>query len=163
MTIKHRRRLFYLYAVLQSGALLAVAGNVRAGIGAGVRAGISGTPDQVVVGGQAMLGPVAPFIQLVPSVDFGFGDDASTTAINIDFRINLPSLPKVSPNLYIGAGPTIMLVRPNGEDRRTDIGFNAIAGVKIPMGLISHYNLEARLGVGDAPDIKVLFGILWGL
>ena len=135
----------------------------NAGLGAGVRAGVSGTPDQFVVGGQLLLGSVAPKIQLVPGVDLGFGNDVSTTAVNVDFRFNLPSLPKVSPSIYLGGGPTLISFKPDGGNRDTKIGLSAFAGLKIPMTPISHYSLEARIGFGDVPEIKVLAGVIWGL
>ena len=158
-----RRQLAFCTLCTALIVALFVTTSAAAGIGAGVRAGVSGTPDQLVVGGQLLLGSVAPKVQLVPGVDLGFGDDISTTAVNVDFRLNLPSLPKVSPSIYVGGGPTLISFKPDGGERDTKIGLSAFAGLKIPMTPISHYSLEARLGFGDVPELKVLFGIIWGL
>jgi hypothetical protein len=148
---------------LIAAATLFAGTNANAAFNAGARAGFSSDPDQFVIGGQAVLGSIMPMVQLAPSVDIGFGNNVNLTTVNIDLQYNLPSLPKVSPNVYIGAGPTIVMANPDGGNSDTDIGLSLLAGLRIPMAGISYYNLEARLGLESVPDLKVLLGIMFGL
>jgi hypothetical protein len=157
----HLRSLVYVLAII--AVVLLGAAPAHAGFGVGVRAGFSAEPDQVVVGGQAALGSIFPLIKLVPSADFGFGDDQAVTAINVDFQFDLPSLPKVQPNLYVGAGPTIAMFNPDAGGSHTEVGLSLVAGLRIPMTFASHYSFEARLGLGDIPELKAVFGIMFGL
>ena len=134
-----------------------------AGIGIGGRAGASSKPDQFVAGAQARLWTVMPAVEFTPSIDFGFGDNLNTTTFNADFLVNLPSLPKVTPNIYIGGGPTLAQYNPDGGGSNSEFGLSIVGGLRVPMSGLSYYNLEARFGTGDIPDIKVLLGILFGL
>lgn len=160
-----RARLIHGGLFLVALAVLAVMGaqTACAGFGVGARAGVSSHPDQFVAGAQARLWTVMPAIEFVPSVDFGFGDNLNVTAINADFLLNLPSLPKVAPNLYVGAGPTLAQYNPDGGSGKSEFGFSLVGGLRVPMQTLSYYNLEARFGTGKIPDIKILLGILFGL
>lgn len=157
-----RNKLIIVACGLLCGIAL-FAADAHAEFGAGARAGFSADPDQFVIGGQAVLGSVMPMIHLVPSVDLGFGNNVTVTALNIDLQYNFPSLPKVSPNLYVGAGPSIVRVNPDGGKSDTDVGLSLLAGLRIPMTGISYYNLEARFGMENVPDLKVLLGLMFGL
>lgn len=133
-------------------------------LGLGGRAGLSVDPDQFVLGAQATLGAAMPGIEFAPGVDFGFGKGVGVTVINADFRLHLPSLPKVSPNLYAGAGPALVSARPEGHKRTTRIGGSLLAGLRIPINPITSYNLEARFGVTKrTPDFKFMAGLIFGL
>ena len=147
-----------LFGGLIAAAMLLSGTQAMAAFNAGARAGFSSDPDQFVIGGQAVIGSVAPFIQLAPSLDLGFGNDISVTALNIDLQYNFPSLPKVSPNIYVGAGPSIVIA-----DSDTEVGVSLVAGLRIPMAGISYYNFETRFGLDNVPDLKVLLGIMFGL
>ena len=162
--MRHRHPTFITIVCLLLGVILFFGGaNAMAGFRAGGRAGFSADPDQFVIGGQAVVGSVMPMINLVPSVDIGFGSNVSTTTLNIDLQYNFPSLPKVSPNIYVGAGPSIVMANPDGGDSDTDVGLSLLAGLRIPMTGVSYYNLEARFGLEDVPDLKVLLGSKFGL
>src|SRR5262245_7666075 len=56
--------------------------------GWGPRVGISSNPDQLVVGGQIVISPIAQNISFEPDVELGFGDDVTLVAINGDFHYN---------------------------------------------------------------------------
>jgi hypothetical protein len=152
-----------LFGGLIAAAMLLGGANAMAAFNIGARAGFSATPDQFVIGGQAVVGSVVPMIHLVPSLDLGFGNNVSTTALNIDLQFNLPSLPKVSPNIYVGAGPTLVMADFDKGNSDTDVGISLVAGLRIPMAGISYYNLETRFGLNNVPDLKVLLGIMFGL
>jgi hypothetical protein len=124
----------------------------------GVRAGVSQNPDQFVAGGMVELGSALGPGSIVPSVDFGFGDNVDLVAANLDLRFYLFPLPQTGINFYGAAGPTAVFANSNSE-----VGLSLTAGAKIPMKGKNRYNVEARFGVGDIPDLKVMLGILFGI
>ena len=156
-------RVIIIISGLLALAILTGGSPASAALNAGVRAGFSADPDQFVVGGQATLGTIMPEITLVPSLDFGFGDNVGVTTLNLDLHYNLPSLPKVSPNFYVGGGPAVVMIDPDGGNSDTKIGLSVLAGLRIPMTGVTYYNLETRFGLENAPDLKVLLGIMFGL
>ena len=131
------------------------AGPVRAALG--VRAGLSQNPDQFVVGAQAEVGSLG-LATIAPSIDLGFGDNSDLTAANLDLRWYLFPLPETGIQFYAAAGPTAVFA-----NSQSDVGLSLTAGAKIPMKGKGRYNLEARFGIGDIPDLKVMLGILFGL
>lgn len=124
----------------------------------GLRAGVSQNPDQFVVGGMLELGSALGPASLVPSVDFGFGDNVNSTAANLDLRFYLFPLPQTGINFYGAAGPTLAFANSNSE-----IGLSLVGGAKIPMKGKNRYNVEARFGIGDIPDLKIMLGVLFGI
>lgn len=128
------------------------------GAALGIRAGVSQEPDQFVAGAQAEFGGLGQ-ATIAPSVDLGFGDPGDLTALNLDLRFYLFPLPQTGIQFYGAAGPTAVFFEGGGEE----IGLSLTAGAKIPMKGTGRYNLEARFGIGDIPDLKVLLGILFGL
>ena len=131
--------------------------------GIGPRVGLGINPDQFIVGGQVVMDRVAEAVNLAASIDAGFGDHVTDFAFNADMQIRLPRLPKSNVTLYGLAGPTIVYYDPEFGDGDTELGFSIGGGLKIPMGGGSSYNLEARGGLGDIPDFKLLLGIYIGL
>ncbi|MCI0330976.1 MAG: hypothetical protein L0196_08550 [candidate division Zixibacteria bacterium] len=128
------------------------------GAALGLRAGLSQEPDQFVVGAQAELGKLGQ-ATVAPSVDLGFGDGSDVTAANLDLRFYLFPLPQTGIWFYGAAGPTVAFFEGGSEE----VGLSLTAGAKIPMQKNSHYNIEARFGIGDIPDLKIMLGILFGL
>jgi hypothetical protein len=129
----------------------------RAKDGLGFRLGLSKSPDQFVLGGQAEFGPILGPAFFVPSLDAGFGDGESVIALNGDLRWYLLPLPDTGIRFYGQAGPTLVL------SPGTDLGLSLVAGADIPMKRERRYNVEMRFGFGDVPDLKVMVGILFGL
>jgi len=127
----------------------------------GIRAGISSNPDQFVIGAQADMGEVYRQVRVVPSIDAGFGDHLTTFAFNGDVQLFVP-LPKSLASLYGIAGPTIMIWTPEHGDGDTEIGLTLGLGARMPLGDSGWYNIEARLGIGDIPDVRVLLGVFFG-
>lgn len=140
--------------------ILALAAPAFAGVipGVGIRGGFNQNPDQFVIGGMLELGSALGPASLVPSVDFGFGDNADLTAANLDLRFYLFPLPQTGIKFYGAAGPTAVFANSQSE-----IGLSLVAGAKIAMKAKSRYNIEARFGVGDIPDLKIILGVLFGL
>ncbi len=131
--------------------------------GAGIRAGFGLDPDQAVIGIQAVTARVLKIFRFAPSVDFGFGDNVTTYTINGDLLLRLFSPPKTSAQFYVKAGPTITVWDSEFAGSDTEIGVTTGAGVRLPFGRSNYYNLELRYGFGDTPEVRLLFGALFGI
>lgn len=129
----------------------------------GPRVGINFDSDKITFGVQAELGRVLQTARFAPSLDFELGNNNTATTLNFDFRWYLFPLPETGLIFYGSAGPTIVFDPPGKGDAQSEIGLSLVAGVKIPMKGKNRYNLEARFGIGDIPDLKVMFGILFGI
>ncbi len=134
----------------------------NAGAAIGPRAGYDIDSDNFALGAESELGPVFQNFLFAPSLDFELGDNTITT-LNGDFRLYLFQLPETGLNFYGSAGPTILLHSSGDGNNHTEIGLSLTAGVKIPMQGRNRYNLEARFGLGDIPDLKVMFAVLFGI
>jgi len=131
--------------------------------GIGMRAGLSLDPDQFVIGAQAMMGAVKGKIDFSPSLDFGTGDNLSLIAINLEGTLNLVSPPGAKFIFYLGGGPTAVFYSPDGGDSDSEVGLSLTGGIKIAAGQKNFYNVKAMIGLGDIPEIKILFGYMFGL
>lgn len=131
------------------------------GRGFGVRLGLGLDPDQFVVGAQTDLGPIFSIARLTPSADLGVGNDVTTFAFNGDiiFRFFLPGS---DVSFYGGGGPTLVYWDADAIDGDLEVGLSLVGGARLPMGGAHLYNLEARLGISDVPDFRLLLGILLG-
>jgi hypothetical protein len=137
---------------------LAVYGNSAIG----PRIGMNLDSDEFIVGAEAEFGRVFESFRFAPSLDFELGDN-TTTAFNSDFRLYLFNLPETGLRFYGSVGPTVIFDSPEEGESQTEIGLSLVAGLKIPMKGHSRYQLEARFGFGEIPDLKVMFGVLFGL
>lgn len=131
--------------------------------GMGIYGGYSINPDQIVIGGQAILGTLKGDIDFSPSVDFGFGDHLTVVTVNFDASLNLFKAPGSKMKIYVGAGPTLGIYDPEYGSGDTEIGLTLLGGVKIAAGEKNFYNIVGRIGLGDIPDFKILFGYMFGL
>lgn len=147
--------------VISTLTVISTCSAAASGTSIGVRAGYSFDPDQFVVGAQAIYGRILKIGRLGPSVDFGFGDKMTVVTFNLDGRLILTP-PKASTSFYLGVGPTIAVFDPDQGDGDTEIGLTLASGIRMPLGSRHFYNLEGRLGIGDVPEVKILFGILLG-
>jgi ribosomal protein L27 len=128
----------------------------------GPRLGFSSSPDQFVIGGQLDFRQVAPDLHISPNVEFGFGDDFTWVALNGDLRYNFDVRGSTwSP--YMGGGLSVNFWSwhaPLGlpDDSGTEMGANLIFGAAVPLQSGSRFFTEARIGLGDIPDLKVMAG-----
>lgn len=154
-----------ILTIICAFCLLGISDVLAAGanFGLGARAGYSSNPDQFVIGGQGVFGKLWERVRITPSVDFGFGNDVKTVALNFDGTIDLISPPGAKVVFYGGAGPDVAIYSPDVGDSQTELGVSLIAGMKIPAIASNYYNLEARFGFGDIPDFKILFGYMFGI
>jgi hypothetical protein len=130
--------------------------------GFGPRVGLSIDPDQLVLGGQLVIGEIAPDVTFNPNIELGFGDNATVIALNLDgqyhFRIqNSPWRP------YVGFGIGINFIEvdlpsPFNNVSNTEVGANLIVGAGVPTRSNNRFFTEARFGLGDIPDLKLMAG-----
>jgi hypothetical protein len=133
----------------------------------GPRVGFSVDPDQAVVGGHLSAG-FAPDWTFNPSLEVGFGDHATVTALNFDaeyhFRIQNSNWAP-----YVGGGLGVNFVSYHFDQpypfsdidvNDTVTGLNFIVGTTIPTASGQHLFTELRLGAGDSamPELKGMFG-----
>lgn len=116
----------------------------------GVRAGVSGDPDQFYFGGHLETGELLERLTFRPNAEIGLGDDVTLVAINLEFAYKFPT--RQAWQLYVGAGPALNIY---DRDDETDLegGFNILLGVEHRQGLF----VEFKVGLGDSPDVK--FGV----
>ncbi|NNE43566.1 MAG: hypothetical protein HKN12_05115 [Gemmatimonadetes bacterium] len=131
----------------------------RTRIGARVFFGLM--PDQVGIGLQSRFGRTLGSAQWAPSVDLGVRDGVKTTAFNGDVVWDT-ALPHSATTLYAGGGPALVYWNYENAESDLEIGFTGVLGMTFPMAGGNKYNAEFRYGIGDAPELRFLFGLLFG-
>lgn len=122
----------------------------------GVRAGVSGTPNQFVFGGHIETKELAEHLTFRPNVEIGVGNGATLVGINIEFAYWLPT--KTDPwRLYVGAGPAAIIARATGGGTSSGGGFNMFFGAQHKGGLFT----ELKVGVADSPNVKFMVGYVF--
>ena len=130
--------------------------------GPGIRVGVSGDPDQFVIGGHVSTGPLIESLTFRPSVEVGVGDRRTVLALNFEFAYWIP-IENSSWQVYAGAGPAANVVwhdhdsprRGNGDDTDVAGGLNFMVGLQHEGGLFT----EFKVGAIDSPNIK--FSVGW--
>jgi hypothetical protein len=149
---------FTLLISLGTGTAFAQQGS--SGLGFGLRGGLGLDPDQIVVGAQFSLGKSLQVFRVVPSVDLGFGDDWTTIDFNADFLVRL-IVEDTSFGFYGGGGPTLAFLDRSGGTSDWEFGLSLVAGVQTPIIPNKATNIEARFGIGDIPEFRLLFAIIF--
>ena len=126
----------------------------------GIRAGVSGDPDQFVFGGHIETSPLLDRLVFRPNAEIGIGDDLVLIALNLEFAYKIP----IEDNpwtVYVGAGPALNILSfsDNGDGRGrddTDVegGFNILLGAEHGGGLFT----EFKVGASHSPDVKFMVG-----
>jgi len=153
--------LFVILLGLGDSDALAQDNQTPSGLGFGVRGGFGLDPDQFVLGGQFTVGTKAFSIaRIVPSVDVGFGDNVTTFAFNADllFRFILEG---TSFGLYGGGGPTLAYWDKKNAGSGWELGLSVTVGSQVPIFKKNATNIEARFGIGDIPDFRLLFAFIF--
>ena len=123
----------------------------------GVRAGVSGDPDQFVFGGHVESAPLVERLVFRPSGEIGLGSDLTVIALNFEFAYKIPRRGR-SWSPYIGGGPALNIFsfdnRRFRDDTAVEGGFNLMVGVEHRRGLFA----EFKVGAMDSPDLKFLVG-----
>jgi len=131
----------------------------------GPRVGLSIDPEQLVVGGQIMVGDLAPDVTFSPSIEFGFGDNATVIAMNLDgaYHFRIEGSPW-RPYAGFGLGVNFIEVdRPGNDFSDTEVSANLIIGAGVPTRSNNRFFTEMRFGVGNylVPDLKIIAGWLF--
>jgi hypothetical protein len=133
----------------------------HSGLGLGIRGGMGLDPDQFVVGAQFSLGKKWGITRIVPSVDFGFGDNVTTIDFNADFLLRM-IVEDAGFGLYGGGGPTLALWDFKNAESEWKLGLSAVVGIQLPLIKKRATNIEARFGIGDnIPDLRILLAIIF--
>jgi len=127
--------------------------------GTGVRAGVSGDPDQFYFGAHFDTGPIFDRLSFRPNAEVGLGDNVTTVAGNFEFVYWWP-VRRHPWSIYAGGGPAVNLFRfseSRGGGSEVDPGFNILFGAAHSRGLFA----ELKLGFIDSPQVKFGIGYTW--
>ena len=133
----------------------------HAAYGFGPRVGFGVEPDQFVVGAQTLLGRSLYIFRFAPSFDLGWGDDVTTYAFNGDFEFQL-GVPSTRARFYVGGGVGVTTWDFESSGSDTEVGLDLLGGARLAGRGSMEYTVEARFGVGDIPDFRLMVGVLLG-
>lgn len=125
----------------------------------GIRAGVSGDPDQFFVGGHAESRPLVDQLTFRPNVEVGFGDRATRLGFNVEFAYWVP-IPDSAWRFYLGGGPALNIYAfdddhpGRGDDSDVGGGVNVLVGVQHAGGLFT----EVKVGAVDSPSVRFAVG-----
>jgi hypothetical protein len=117
----------------------------------GIRAGVSGGPDQFFFGGHLETGELLERLTFRPNAEIGIGDDVTVVAINLEFAYRFPS--NRAWLMYVGGGPALNIID-HDEDTSPEGGFNILIGAEHRGGLF----VELKVGLADSPEAKLGVG-----
>ena len=142
-------------AAARSGEIAATSIGPRLGFGLG--------PDQVVLGGQVTLGAFHPDWTFSPILEIGFGDHQTVVTLDFDAYYHL-YLSDSDWRPYVGGGLSLDNFNfdrepPFPHESETNAGLNFVVGTSIPTGSSPPMFVELRLGVGDIPNLRAMFGL----
>jgi hypothetical protein len=148
--------------VVAFGSLLSAPLHADAVVGGiGPRVGISLDPEQVVFGGQLIIGEIAPDLTFDPSLEFGFGDDLTIIALNFDVHYHFV-VTGAGWRPYAGGGVGLNFIEfdniPGRDNSVTEVGLNLVGGAGVPTSSGNRFFAEAKFGLGDIPTLKMLVG-----
>ncbi len=127
--------------------------------GTGVRAGVSGDPDQFYLGVHVDTGPIFDRLSFRPNLEVGLGNGLTSVAGNFEFVYWWPV--RSHPwSIYAGGGPAVNIYRHDAEHgNHTDVqpGFNILLGAAHRGGFFT----ELKLGLIDSPEVKFGVGYTW--
>jgi opacity protein-like surface antigen len=126
--------------------------------GWGPRVGMAVDPDQVYFGGHIDFGYFAEHFRLQPNVELGLGNDLTVLAINAETAYRFSSdWGRWSP--YLGGGLGLISVSDDNaglrDETETNLGASVLGGIEKNLSSGDRFFLEAKLGLVDAPDLKV--------
>jgi len=143
---EHRMKRLLAFAF---AAVTLIATSIPAFAGPELHAGMSLDPDDFLVG-LRWNSPLENNLSLVPSVEAGFGD-VTMIAGNLDLHYQFETTSKLKP--YAGGGMTLNWFDTDG-DNDTEFGGSLLGGITLSPKLY----FEAKIGLGDVPDWKLVIG-----
>ena len=149
--MKHSKILILMVIVI----CLTISGQVQAESKFGLKAGAGFGPDQFVFGAQYSLTESLGIFQIIPNVEFGFGNNSSMV-LNVDF-IAMFRAEKSSFAMYAGGAPTLNFA----DYKELYLGLTGVVGTQVSIFKNTPTNLELRLGITKhAPDVRILLAFL---
>ena len=145
-------RTFLLTALVVVGTAASAAAQT-----AGVRAGVSGSPDQFYFGLHYETQPLVERVHFKPNLEVGIGDSRTLVAINLEFVGKFP-IQREPWTIYLGAGPALVINKLDNNGTNTGGGFNILLGVEHTRGLFT----ELKVGMIDSPSVKFAVGYIFG-
>jgi hypothetical protein len=133
-------------------ALLVLSGGRAWAQGVGLRAGVSGSPDQFYAGVHYETAELTERLRFRPNLEVGVGDDTTLVALNVEFAYRIP-IRRHPWSVYFGGGPALDLYHSEGETT-AEGGFNILVGLLHDGGLF----VELKVGALDSPSVKVGVG-----
>jgi len=144
-----------ILAVLVLSATSVLAGDLAFGPRLGYTD--SGNLSQIHFGGHAEFRNLTTNLHIIPSVELGTGD-GTLLAINGDLVYEFTELASDPWGFYGGGGPVLSYFEKDGFDS-TDFALNLVAGVTRTLNSNRHLFGELRVGLEDAPDLKLTVGM----
>ncbi len=129
--------------------------------GWGPRVGVTVNPDQIHFGAHMDFGNFAQHLRFQPNFELGIGDGRTLGALNFETNYRFASRWDVwTPYLGGGLGVNFTGTEERGlrDNTNTDVGLNALFGIERGLASGDRFFTEAKLGLVDAPDLKVTFG-----
>lgn len=131
----------------------------------GFRGGIAANPDQFYGGLHLDAGRLSERVRFQPSFEVGFGNGVVLGSANFDAHY-LFSGKSFRPYAGGGLGLNVFDVTDGsgeGGGMNFEPALNLVGGVEwgTRRGLkaVGRYLLEARVGLGDTPELKIAFGV----
>lgn len=113
--------------------------------------------DQIHLGAHVTVAKLSPNVRVVPSLEFGFGD-GKLMAINGDVVYEFTELAEGGWSYYAGGGPVLTRYT-RGRFKSTDFALNLVLGVTHELRQGRSVFGEIRLGLEDAPALKLTLGL----
>ena len=113
--------------------------------------------DQFHFGGHVVIPHLTTNLHVVPSVEIGVGD-GTLAALNGDLVYEFTELASGRWSFYAGGGPVLTYYTRDGFDS-TDFALNLVGGVTFEVGATRELLGEVRVGLEDAPNIKLTLGL----
>lgn len=130
--------------------------------GWGPRVGVTVDPDQIHFGAHVDFGNFADRVRFQPNAELGIGDDITLGALNADVHYRFRAAWDVwTP--YAGGGLGLVIWSwdddvPGRDDSDAELGASLIGGIERGLRDGDRFFIEAKLGLIDAPDLKVQVG-----
>ncbi len=133
--------------------------------GWGPRVGLTLDPDQVHFGAHADFGNFAQRVRFQPNFELGIGDDFTIGAANFEANYRFRETWNVwTP--YLGGGVGILFIDHDteglGDGSDTEFGASVLGGIEKGLSGGNRFFVEAKLGLVDAPDLKLTIGWTFG-
>jgi peptidoglycan/LPS O-acetylase OafA/YrhL len=146
-----------MVAALAVAALATTAIPTHAATDMDLRFGVYTDADAFALGG-GLLTPLGSnrgwFFN--PNIEVALPGDGSVLTLNADLHYDFPTDGGVSP--YLGAGPAVVRVSPDGGDADTELGLNLFAGIAGKQGTVRPFAQIKGMFAGGS-DVALMGGI----